>query len=308
VKTQVVTVYPGQRLALMVKLDQTPADYTIRFADNGAGQIVSGYAVLRYRGGHPLKNYTVGYTLPLDQKDGYTLYGGVDASNSTTTFDTLDPTPPYPPNPPAVPKKEGDELFVLTMGRYQGAWKWTMRGKEMYAADRDAYTPLLYYPNSTDALDEELVIRTKNGSWVDIILQVGALPGESLEIGHAIHKHGTKFYVMGKGLGVWNYTSVAAAIEDQPASFNITNPNIRDTAITEFVGAMWVAIRYQSKNPGFWLLHCHVETHLAGGMGLAVMDGYDVWPTIPPEYALGQHGFPVHGGFGFTAPCQNHHY
>jgi hypothetical protein len=276
----------------MVKLDQEPGDYTIRFADNGAGQIVTGYGVLKYKGGHKLKNYTLGYTLPWNQTEGYIDYGGALRSPNFTEFDTVNHTPPFPPNKPATPKKEADELFVITMGRRGSAWQWSMRGKELYEADRSAYAPLLYYPTSPDALDEQLVIRTKNGSWVDIIFQVGALPGEPVEIGHAIHKHGSKFYIIGKGLGMWNYSSVAQAVLDQPQSFNLENPNIRDTAITEFIGAMWVAIRYHSNNPGAWLLHCHIETHLAGGMAMAIMDGYDKWPIMPPEYALQQYGFP----------------
>ena len=222
----------------MVKLDQHPGDYTIRFADNGAGQIITGYGVLSYKGGRKLRNYTLGYTLPLNQTEGYTYYGGALRSPNFTEFDTVNPTPPFPPNKPATPKTEGDELFLITMGRRGSAWQWSMRGKDLYQADRDAYTPLLYYPESPDAHDDQLVIRTKNGSWVDIILQVGALPGEAVEIGHAIHKHGSKFWIIGKGLGVWNYSSVAQAVVDQPQSFNLETPNIRDTAITEFIGAM----------------------------------------------------------------------
>jgi hypothetical protein len=38
------------------------------------------------------------------------------------------------------------------------------------------------------------------------------------------------------------------------------------------------------------LLHCHVETHLNGGMGMVIMDGIDRWPSIPPEYAINQNG------------------
>jgi len=273
----------------MVKLDQEPGNYTIRFADNGAGQVVTGYGVLSYKGGHQLRNYTLGYTLPLNQTEGYTDYGGQPRYSNVTVFDSVNPTPPYPPNKPATPKTD-DELFLITMGRRGSAWQWSMRGKELYQADRDAYTPLLYFPDSPDANDDQLVIKTKNDSWVDIILQVGTLPNNTVEIGHAIHKHGSKFWIIGQGLGAWNYSSVAQAVVDQPQSFNLETPNIRDTAITTFVGAMWVAIRYHSNNPGAFLLHCHIETHLAGGMALAIMDGYDYWPVIPPEYSLHQHG------------------
>jgi len=168
-----------------------------------------------------------------------------------------------------------------------------MSGGKVYETTRSLDHPLLYFPNSTDALDEDLVIRTKNGSWVDIVFNVGVLPEEPVEIGHALHKHGNKFWVIGRGLGEWNWTTTADAVEAHPEFFNLETPAIKDTAITEFIGAMWVVIRYHSNNPGPWLLHCHVETHLAGGMGIAIMDGVDKWPKIPPEYALGRNGFKV---------------
>ncbi|UNI24279.1 hypothetical protein JDV02_010038 [Purpureocillium takamizusanense] len=287
---KVVFIYPGQRIAAMVKLNQPAGDYTIRFADDGSSQIVSGYAVLSYRGTHTLKNYTLGYQRPTKQKEGYINYGGILMDNSTAPFqlDTIDHFPPYPNVKPATPQLEGDEMYLLEMGRFGAAWKWTMNGKTLYPVDMLAYHPLLYEPNSK-GVDDSLIIRTKNGSWVDIILAVGALPGEPVEIYHAIHKHGNKFHVMGHGYGKWNYSSVAEAVLHQPHLFNLENPNIRDTAMTNFtfnLGAEWVAIRYHSINPGCWLLHCHLETHLAGGMGVVIMDGVDAWPEIPPEYQL----------------------
>ncbi|KAL6854709.1 hypothetical protein ACO1O0_005834 [Amphichorda felina] len=292
---KVVLMYPGQRVAVMVKLDQPAGDYTIRFADNGAAQIVTGYAALSYSGGHTLKDYTLGYQLPTKQKEGYINYGGIVMSNATEPFeiDTIDHFPPYPNVKPATPQLEGDKLFLLEMGRYGAAWRWTMNGKSVYPVDMHAYNPLLYDPNPKD-VDDSLMIRTKNNTWVDIILAVGALPNEPVEINHAIHKHGNKFHVIGHGYGKWNYTSVAEAVFEQPSSFNLENPNIRDTAITNFTfadGPEWVAIRYHSNNPGCWLLHCHVETHLAGGMGIVILDGVDVWPEVPEEYHLGANGF-----------------
>jgi FtsP/CotA-like multicopper oxidase with cupredoxin domain len=120
------------------------------------------------------------------------------------------------------------------------------------------------------------------------------MPDQPIEINHAVHKHGNKFHVIGAGLGIWNYSSVAEAVLHEPGSFNLVNPDIRDTVVTNFTlfnGPEWVAFRYHSNNPGPWLLHCHVETHLAGGMGIAILDGVDKWPKIPKEYKKGANGF-----------------
>jgi hypothetical protein len=39
------------------------------------------------------------------------------------------------------------------------------------------------------------------------------------------------------------------------------------------------------------MLHCHVETHLGAGMAVAILDGIDAWPDVPPEYEVGHRGF-----------------
>lgn len=51
-----------------------------------------------------------------------------------------------------------------------------------------------------------------------------------------------------------------------------------------------MVLRYQVVNPGAFLLHCHVQTHVAGGMVVAMLDGVDEWPEVPEEY-LENNGF-----------------
>jgi len=51
-----------------------------------------------------------------------------------------------------------------------------------------------------------------------------------------------------------------------------------------------MALRYEVVNPGAFLFHCHIQTHMAGGMAVALLDGVDQWPQIPPEYANGGNG------------------
>ncbi|KAI9744721.1 MAG: hypothetical protein M1818_001646 [Claussenomyces sp. TS43310] len=291
VKCESVVLYPGQRHSVMIKLDQEPGNYTIRMADDGAAQVMSSYAVLEYKGGKPL-NTTIGYVEPANQTEGFINYGGARMSGSSVRYDDVfNGSTPYPATPPKAPA-HGDPMHVVSMGRLNEAWQWTLSGTELYPQDANAYAPLLYDPSYKFAKDPGLVIRTHNDTWVDIILQVSALPGTVQEIGHAIHKHSSKFWVTGRGVGIWNYTSVAVAQKAEPASFNFVNPPYRDTATTLFGTATWVALRYHSNNPGPWLLHCHVETHLAGGMAMAILDGVDAWPTVPPAYGINAHGYP----------------
>lgn len=283
-KVQVATLWPGERMSVMVKLDKKPGAYQIRVPDNGGTQVISGYATLLYKDAQP-----VNATVP------YITYGGEIPSNETLSLaNYLGLTDSAPPFPSSQPSPTADEEFFLNLGRFNASYNYTVTGKAMWPQDRDAYHPLLYYPNDTNALDPDLVIQTKNGSWVDLVMIVGTLPGDHDTSKHTMHKHGSKTWRIGQALGEWTYSSVAEAMQAVPEAFNLETANYRDLWLTDFVSApFWVVLRYQVTNPGPWLFHCHIEPHLAGGMALAIMDGVDVWPTIPAEYALGQSGWPV---------------
>ncbi|PLB37359.1 multicopper oxidase-domain-containing protein [Aspergillus candidus] len=140
-------------------------------------------------------------------------------------------------------------------------------------------TPLLFHPETAP---KDLTISTQNGTWVDLIFAAV----QPLQPPHPFHKHSNKFFVIGAGDGEWNYTSVADAVRHRPGDFNLKTPQIRDTATTPpaATGPTWMAIRYHVVNPGAFLLHCHIQVHLTGGMGVVLLDGVDEWPEVPEAY------------------------
>lgn len=278
-----VHMYAGERYSVLIKLDKAPRDYTIRVADNGLTQVISEYATLRYK--------TRSKEEDAEESMGVITYGGQNGSGIITL--DRNHLPPYPPNPPAP---HADAQHILYTHRWGSAWQYTLKGSGTYQEDRSAYQPLLFDPSSADALDDKFIIRTKNGSWVDLIIQVGSLPDQPQEFPHMMHKHTGKTWQIGSGAGVWNYSSVDEAIEAEPSQFDLVNPNWRDTFVTSFDGPSWMVLRYQVTNPGPWLFHCHIETHLAGGMAVAILDGIDAWPHVPPEYAPNRRGFLTGAG------------
>lgn len=48
----------------------------------------------------------------------------------------------------------------------------------------------------------------------------------------------------------------------------------------------WLALRYQVVNPGAFLFHCHIQTHMSGGMAVVLLDGVDAWPAIPEDAGM----------------------
>ncbi|KAG8406057.1 Laccase 1 [Metarhizium acridum] len=275
----------GETFSIMMKLDQEPGRYTMRVPNSGASQVLGAFAEMVYEGHERA------------EKSGraYLSYGGNPTSPDVEKnsffpwqLDT-DHMSPWPANKPRPGK--ADEEHLLVLGRVGAPYKYTMNTKYLYPVDFQNNDPLLFYPDATCGTENDgLVLRTKNGSWVDLILQVSTLPGDTSSFEHFMHKHGSKTWRIGFGTGVWNYTSVEEAIQERPQDFNLETPGLRDTWITAFsIGgeAYWSVFRYYVDNPGPWLFHCHIELHLMGGMGIAILDGVDAWPEhIPEEYRL----------------------
>lgn len=103
---------------------------------------------------------------------------------------------------------------------------------------------------------------------------------------HSIHKHGNKMFVLGWGVGRFEWDSVDEAVQANPQAFNLVNPPRRDTFLTPMpaLDGAWQVIRYQVTDPGVWILHCHINNHMLGGMSMVIQDGIDAWPDIPLEY------------------------
>lgn len=71
---------------------------------------------------------------------------------------------------------------------------------------------------------------------------------------------------MGAGiLGAGNYNSTRDKL--------IRNGVKRDVIVV--LGTSWVVIRFESDNPGVWLIHCHINWHLIGGLGASIIEAPD---------------------------------
>ncbi|KAJ5924316.1 hypothetical protein N7466_008503 [Penicillium verhagenii] len=289
IEVQALTINNGARYSALIQLNQTPGNYSITAANSGLNQKIAAFGTLSYKHGHAVNSTP------------YINYGAIDLSTDVVTLDetTIEMLIP------SQPSQEPDATHILTVGRVQEAWKWSLNGNHTYDVAFEADKPYLWDPQS--AAKSPLTITTKNNTWVDIVF---SLTGSAtvLQPGHPLHKHSNRVYVIvsasnklvheaaehnllifnskGSGSGDFNYTTVAEAAKAIPESFNLINPPMRDTFVTlpAFGAETWMAIRYQVLNPGAFLLHCHLDPHLTGGMGLVFLDGVDAWPSIPAQY------------------------
>jgi hypothetical protein len=241
----------------------------MRVAGNG-NQIISGFAVVGYEGGEQTTYESVPY---ID-------YGGINTTASVISLNTNE----LPPYPPILPADYADDFHLLSLGRLNSSWEWTLDGTAFLPANLAAMEPALLNPKAP-GLESALKIETKNDTWVDIVFQLVIPEPTKLQPPHPIHKHSNKAFQMGAGRGKFTWNSLAEASKESPSSF-LEKPIYRDTFVTSPAGEAWIAIRYHVENPGAFLLHCHMETHLSSGMGLVLLDGIDAWPEAGPAAGI----------------------
>ncbi|KAL2871877.1 multicopper oxidase [Aspergillus lucknowensis] len=261
-----ITITNGARYSVLVKLDKPAGDYTIRVANFGVNQLINGTALLTYHNGAGIQQHPSVPSIDI---------AGAPSSPEYTVLNES-AIVPYPPQD--VSQVQAAQTHVLKISRYGQSYLWTLGNTSFPLALEDA-SPLLFNPT---AGKKDLTVSTRNGTWVDLVFDVD----DDLQPPHPIHKHSNKFFVIGQGEGKWNYSSVTEAMRYIPENFNFETPQIRDTFVTPpaTTGPTWLALRYHVINPGAFLLHCHVQVHLNGGMALALLDGIDEWPEIPEEY------------------------
>ena len=325
-RVQGVQIYSGERYSVMIPLNQPSGTYTFRASHFGFNQLKSGYATVTYTNGtsgdgldNGSGNGTSGgdsgkppgygsrksrkgpkpgdsglsfskdkrQTTTNNTQEGYFTYGGFPVSTDVIQLNTAS-IMPFPNIPPS---QDVSQTVIFRMSRLNAPWLWTVSGNASYPSEPTEYAendPMLYYPNSPEATNRDLVIRTKNGTWVDLVFAVT----DSFGPPHPMHKHSNKMYIIGQGTGNWTWNSVAEAAAAQPSSFNFASPQYRDGAATAPSAGqpVWMVVRYHVVNPGAFLLHCHIQTHLAGGMAVALLDGVEDFPKIPEEYSVDGNG------------------
>lgn len=259
-EVQVLHISLGQRYSVMIRLDQVPGDYYLRFASYPTGdmqQVIEGQAIVSYSG----QNMTTTATTmaPLIKEDPMSTWMLLNGS-ATANATTLDATSlqPFVSNAPPVGAADVTKHFTINE---TGIVTWVMDG---YPYTEPA-VPILY-GNTSDGWLANTTIQLPINSTIDIILKIA---NDSMDMmGHPIHLHGHKFWILGSGTGNFPYASV---LDVPQGVLNLHNPVYRDTA--DIPASGWLAIRFVTDNPGAWLMHCHMQWHLMSGFALVFVEG-----------------------------------
>ncbi|PKA66886.1 Laccase-3 [Apostasia shenzhenica] len=113
----------------------------------------------------------------------------------------------------------------------------------------------------------------KFGSVMEVVLQGTSIVGVDE---HPTHLHGYNFYVLARGKGNFDRRR-------DEGKFNLVDPPKRNTIGVPAGG--WAVIRFVADNPGVWLMHCHIDSHLTWGLATALLVENGVGEresTLPP--------------------------
>ncbi|KAI0732217.1 laccase [Fomitopsis betulina] len=252
-----IRIYPSQRYSFVLEPNQKPGDYWIRAAPLQLGNTSNpetttslGLAILRYT-----------------NKSEYAQGAGVDPYNITQA--------PIPKNPlleqnlhsygdVQVPELDEDcDDCKLTFD-----FAFDFADAEFTANGTSYANPtvpvLLQILNGTYTAQELLphhsVYTLPRNQTIEI-----TMPGQVVGGPHPLHLHGHSFYVV-QSMGS-NTT-------------NTVNPVLRDTVAMGNAATDNVVIRFRTDNPGPWIMHCHIDFHLALGFAVVLAEA----PRDVPGY------------------------
>jgi len=132
---------------------------------------------------------------------------------------------------------------------------WMVNGSHLTA---NWETPTLEYVrtgNTNYPANASVITLPNEGVWTYWVLQEVAGDPYDVAVPHPIHLHGHDFYVLGAGDTTWTASDAN--------NLNFDNPPRRDVAMLNTNG--WLALAFQTDNPGAWLMHCHIAWHADDG-------------------------------------------
>ncbi|KAH8810951.1 Cupredoxin-like protein [Xylogone sp. PMI_703] len=261
-----VGISNGERYTVLVKLEKS-RKYTLRISSTAPSFMVSTQATIdfRIRGQKQDPRPTTPWINPTGQ----------NLTANVIFFDS-DSGRPYPPQTP--PNADVTYINEMLVGKSASYWAFN----ETILPENSEELPALLLSPQPGRQDNHTITTPGKTKWVDyIMLTPGFGPN------HPVHVHGRHFYVLGRGTGNWTWNTVEEAAAAMPRAFNLENPPLRDTYLTLGDPGSWMALRRPSDNPGVWLMHCHILSHIQGGQSMILQDGVDVLPPIPKEYRTG---------------------
>ncbi|KAF4996202.1 hypothetical protein FDECE_12543 [Fusarium decemcellulare] len=256
----------GQRYSVMIKLDQEPGNYYLRFATFPSGdmqQVLEGQAVVSYNSTKKSSKDVM-----QDASMTWTYING----SAKSDVSVLKPEKLIPFEDDVSPPGGAADRTLNFSINQTDVTTWVIN-KSPFAEPK---VPIVY-GDASAGWQSNTTIHLPINSTIDIIMNIS---NKSMDVmGHPMHLHGHKFWVLGSGNGSFPYSS---ATEAPKSLINLQDPPYRDT--TGLPSEGWAVIRYVTDNPGAWMFHCHLQWHAVVGMAVVLVEGGDQLPALVGQY------------------------
>ncbi|KXN82641.1 Laccase-1 [Leucoagaricus sp. SymC.cos] len=250
-----VQLFAGQRYSVVLNANQPVANYWIRSKPNTGGDGLNATfdgginsAILRYKGA-PAAD-------PKTAQPQTNLLLEPDLHPLTNLAAPGNPTP-----------DGADYVFNVTMDFDEDAFLFSMDGVSFTSPTVPVILQLLSGAKTAqDLLPKGGFLSVERNKTVQINFPSGLIGGP-----HPFHLHGHTFNVVRSA---------------DSGKFNFKDPVQRDTLNVGDTSGDYASIRFRTDNPGPWILHCHIDFHLAQGLALVIAEAIDdVLPLNPAPSA-----------------------
>ncbi|KAJ7673382.1 laccase [Mycena rosella] len=261
-----IQIFAGQRYSFVLTANQIVGNYWIRALPNqdgvNIGSFVNGTnsAILRYAGAPK-----------------------ADPKTSSVVTQPLVETslhPLVPSRAPGHPYPGGADYNIrLELGLDFTTFKFLVNGTTFVSPSTPVLLQILSGKyRAQDLLPKNNMFELKPNKVVEISI-IGGGPGAP----HPMHLHGHNFYVVRSA---------------NSSTYNFENPVIRDVVNVGVSTDDLATFRFVTDNKGPWMLHCHVDWHLEGGMAvilaedipdMAKEDPPPAWDQLCPIYNRTHH-------------------
>ncbi|KAF9445939.1 multicopper oxidase [Macrolepiota fuliginosa MF-IS2] len=248
-----IHIFAGQRYSLVLDANQTVDNYWIRALPNTGNRNLSSTfdngvnsAILRYQGApstDPASSQQL-KQIPLVEAD-------------------LSPNPSI--SAPGEHQPDGaDAIFNLDLEFDPEAFLFTINGTSF----KPPSVPILLQILSGARTAQEMlpagsIYTVERNKVVQINFPSGLIGGP-----HPFHMHGHAFSVIRSA---------------DTGKYNYDNPVVRDVVNIGNTPGDTVAIRFRTDNPGPWILHCHIDFHLAEGLAIVFAEAPDDVASANPN-------------------------
>ncbi|KAF2642493.1 multicopper oxidase [Massarina eburnea CBS 473.64] len=199
-----------------------------------------------------------------DDIRGIIYYGDSTTTPSTSAYDYTDDCDDETDNiTPYLSKTVGSTASIsdedaVTVGKNTDSlFRWMLNSTTMVVEWSDPTLAQVLAGNTTYDTSDAVVSLPNADEWVYfVITTTQAVP-------HPIHLHGHDFFILAQGEGTYS----------DSVTLNLDNPPRRDTAMLPASG--YLALAFQTDNPGAWLMHCHIGWHTSEGFAMQFVERYD---------------------------------